>query len=118
MQKLETRNGTLLFVEVPERLNDFCVRNQNKTNTQCLSLSSRTNILLTWKKILPKGNWGILGEVTKEGISFDVGDFGFNGELEKASISYTHEDLFRYFMWDNGIEITEGNKFIVLKEKK
>jgi hypothetical protein len=116
MQKLETRNGTLLFVEVPENI--------SKIQPQVFRWS-----YIWWGFYggnvanYPFGeldrckDYEILGEVTKDAITFDIAQFGFSGELEKASIVYTHEDLFRYYLWDQGIHLTEGKKFIVLKEK-
>lgn len=121
MQKLETRNGALVFVEVPENSKyryeyQFDCPNILYSYIDGEWFGNGVAHLLDRTSIDDK-EYEILGEVTKEGITFDIAEFGFVGELIKASIPYTHEDLFRYYLWDNGIELREGYKFIVLKEK-
>lgn len=108
MQKLETRNATLLFFEVPEIALPY---------TKGLFIHS-----LEW---LDKGGtlenypfseldkckeYEIVGEVTKKEITFDC----------KQYLTTNHdraEYTFRAWMEWCDIYLTEGNKFVVLKEK-
>lgn len=111
MQKLETRNGTLLFIRVQEKYNSLEFNKEHKSS----------------------GKYELLGEVTKDVITFDCAPF-----VEEVTIGYD-EDSFPIIGYKNGampyqtcetaseafmtkcksqgIELTEGKKFIVLKEK-
>lgn len=81
MQKLETRNGTLVFVEVPENAT-YNNHLQAHEKEFTYKIPKKTvSILLDFHPL-------ILGEVTKKEIPFDC-----------------------------KLELTEGNKFVVLKEK-
>jgi len=107
MQKLETRNGTLLFVKVPESIEPY---------TKGLFIHS-----LEW---LDKGGtlqnypfsnldkckeYEILGEVTKGTATFDFNDY----LPEKVNGCYVHPTTGFALMQSQGIELTEGSKFVV-----
>jgi hypothetical protein len=111
MQKLETRNGTLVFVEVPE------------------------SVPLSYYY---HDGYDILGEVTKDAITFDCREFVQTTKFQTARgleivyADYTKKHPLSYYestldsinssfislMQSQGIELKEGKKFIVLKEKQ
>lgn len=118
MQKLETRNGTLVFVEVPENCPQYEYR-EKESMPLCLMVGYHFGTpkrLLHSPRILPEceNGYEILGEVTKEGITFSPESFV--EEYYKES-TIKPEYYLRRAMVMNGIKLREGFKFIVLKEK-
>ena len=110
MQNLETRNGTLVFVEVPENCHQYEYR-EKESMPLCLMVgyysgSVPRQILCHYPIILPncENRYELLGEVTKEGITFDC-------EPYESALTLQSE------MSIEAIELREGFKFIVLKEK-
>ncbi len=95
MQKLETRNGTLVFIEVPEN------------NEKDLDF-----FLYPWE-YKPKDAYEILGEVTKVDVTFDCEPYVSTINSPSVQDKWYFLSLLRH----EGIELKEGFKFIVLKEK-
>ncbi len=77
-----------MFIEVPENAENFRVTETDGTEFEKL------------------------GEVTKEGITFDCSEISPPDEIIPDS-----KEKFMNFMEWKGIELREGFKFIVLKEK-
>lgn len=126
MKKLETKSGVLLFVEVPERAYDITIKHNGlEVNlTEYLSPQGKgMNFSLPSVRV----GWAIAGIVKNNGIEFLISDY-----IDKIHpndsfyyVDYTKEshgfrtdiECFKSLMKSQGIELTEGNKFVVLKER-
>ena len=114
MQKLETINGTLVFVEVPENCPEYHYK-EKESMPLVLMVGYISNGLTVFSpRILPNcdNGYDILGEVTKERITFDCSEITPLDEIIPDS-----KEKFRNLMEVRGIELREGFKFIVLKDK-
>jgi hypothetical protein len=115
MIEIKTNKHTLVFVEVPENCTEYHYK-EKESMPLCLMVGYFvTGFPMFSPRILPdcENGYIILGEVTKDAATFD-----FDKYLpEKVNGSYVYPTTGLALMQSQGIELTEGNKFIVLEAK-